>query len=80
LIAHYSIVWTGVPAGSYSLTARVTDNLGTSTTSAAVSITVNAAVAQLYFIHPDHLNTPRVITNQAQQVVWRWDQTDPFER
>jgi RHS repeat-associated protein len=33
---------------------------------------------QLYFIHTDHLNTPRVITNQAAQVVWRWDQTDPF--
>jgi RHS repeat-associated protein len=35
-------------------------------------------VAQLFFIHTDYLNTPRVITNQAAQVVWRWDQTDPF--
>ena len=29
-------------------------------------------------INPDHLNTPRVITNQASQVVWRWDHTEPF--
>jgi RHS repeat-associated protein len=36
------------------------------------------AQALLHFVHPDHLNTPRVITNQAGQVVWRWDQTEPF--
>jgi RHS repeat-associated protein len=32
----------------------------------------------LYFIHTDHLDTPRVISNQAQQTVWRWDNDDPF--
>jgi hypothetical protein len=35
--------WTGVAAGSYSLTAKAFDNGGASTTSAAVSITVNPA-------------------------------------
>ena len=25
-----------------------------------------------------HLNTPRLITNQAQQAVWRYDNTEPF--
>jgi len=74
----YSIVWTGVPAGSYSLTARVTDNLGASVTSAAVSVTVNTGAATMYFIHPDHLNTPRRIYNQGQQLVWAWEQSDPF--
>ena len=74
----YSILWTGVVAGSYSLTGRATDSQGASTTSAGVNVTVNTGVAQMYFIHTDHLNTPRVITNQASQVVWRWDQTDPF--
>lgn len=29
-------------------------------------------------IHADHLNTPRLIENQSQQVVWRWDQQEPF--
>jgi RHS repeat-associated protein len=33
---------------------------------------------QLYFIHPDHLNTPRLIADQNQQPVWRWDQAEPF--
>ena len=77
--APFSFTLTNVAAGSYSFTAKATDNLGATTTSAAVSVTVNAAAAaQLYFIHPDHLNTPRLITNNVGQAVWRWDQTDPF--
>ena len=36
------------------------------------------ATAQVYYIYTDQLNTPRAITNQAQQVVWRWDNQDPF--
>jgi RHS repeat-associated protein len=31
-----------------------------------------------YYIHADHLNTPRVITDQQQGVVWRWENTEPF--
>jgi len=76
--APYSILWTGVTAGGYSLTARATDNLGAITTSAPVNVMVNAGVAQMFFIHTDHLNTPRVITNQTSQVVWRWDHAEPF--
>ncbi|MCE9609117.1 MAG: metallophosphoesterase [Chthoniobacter sp.] len=39
--APYTYAWTGVPAGTYSLTARATDNLGATTISSpAVSITV----------------------------------------
>jgi hypothetical protein len=37
----YSYAWTSVAAGSYSLTARATDNGGATTTSTAVNITVN---------------------------------------
>jgi RHS repeat-associated protein len=33
---------------------------------------------QTYYIHADHLNTPRVISNSARQVIWRWDNLDPF--
>ena len=40
--APYSYSWSGVAAGGYTLTARATDNLGASTTSAASTITVNA--------------------------------------
>jgi glucose/arabinose dehydrogenase len=41
LTSPYSYMWTGVPAGTYSLTARATDNLGSTTTSGGVTITVN---------------------------------------
>jgi regulation of enolase protein 1 (concanavalin A-like superfamily) len=37
----YSISWSNVAAGSYSLTAKATDNAGAATTSAAVSVTVS---------------------------------------
>lgn len=39
----YSFTWTNVAAGSYSVTARATDNSGATTTSSAVSIMVNNA-------------------------------------
>jgi len=34
--------------------------------------------AKLYFIHPDHLNTPRLVADSAGAAVWRWDQAEPF--
>ncbi len=39
----YSYSWTSVAAGSYSLTAKATDNSNGTTTSSPVNITVNAA-------------------------------------
>ena len=41
--APYQWSWTNVPIGTYSLTARAVDDDGATTTSAAVSVTVNAA-------------------------------------
>ncbi|MEP6656126.1 MAG: Ig-like domain-containing protein, partial [Betaproteobacteria bacterium] len=38
----YTLTWSNVAVGSYSLTAKATDNLGATVTSAAVSVTVNA--------------------------------------
>ena len=43
----YTITWSGVPAGNYSLTAVATDNDGLTATSAAVSVTVSAATSSL---------------------------------
>lgn len=35
--------------------------------------------AQVNYVYADHLNTPRVITRASDnQMVWRWDQADPF--
>ncbi len=33
---------------------------------------------QIYYIHADHLNTPRVIVNTGNTIVWRWENTHPF--
>ncbi|HNT38993.1 MAG TPA: Ig-like domain-containing protein, partial [Rubrivivax sp.] len=41
--APYTLNWSNVAAGSYSLTAVATDNAGASTTSAAVAVTVTPA-------------------------------------
>jgi len=38
----YSVTWSNVPAGNYSLTAKATDDRGTTTTSNAISIAVSA--------------------------------------
>ncbi|TYZ14561.1 carbohydrate-binding protein [Hymenobacter lutimineralis] len=42
LTAPYSFSWSGVAAGTYSITARATDNAGAVTTSSAVSVTVTS--------------------------------------
>ncbi|MEP6583209.1 MAG: Ig-like domain-containing protein [Ginsengibacter sp.] len=41
--APYSYTWSGVAAGSYSITAKATDNASAVTTSSAVTVSVNAA-------------------------------------
>ena len=33
---------------------------------------------KLYFIHVDHLNTPRAIYDADQQLRWKWEQQEPF--
>jgi RHS repeat-associated protein len=76
--APYTFGWTKVGQGSYAITALATDNGGAVTTSAAVNITVNLGVVQTYYIVPDHLDTARLIQDQAGNTVWRWDQGEPF--
>jgi hypothetical protein len=44
--APYTVTWSAVPAGTYSLTAVAVDNDGASTTSAAVSVRVDPAANQ----------------------------------
>ncbi len=50
----YTLTWSNVAAGNYTLTAVATDNLGAKTTSAGVSITVSAPI-----------NSPPVIMSAA---------------
>ena len=76
--APYSYAWSNVAVGGYTITAVATDNRGASTTSAAISVTVKPGVLQVYYIHPDQLDTPRQITDTGGNVVWQWDNSDPF--
>ena len=63
--APYSFTWGGVGAGTYTITARATDDLGTSTTSAPSTITVSAA------------NTAPIvsITSPANGAIFSWKPT-----
>jgi len=76
--APYTTNWSNIPAGSYTLSAVATDTLGAQTTSSQVTVTVNTGIAQAYYIHTDHLNSPRTITDTSGNIVWQWDNTDPF--
>jgi RHS repeat-associated protein len=75
----YTTTWDNVPQGTYILTAIATDALGAQTTTAPITITVTAAQAAVYYIHADQLNTPRLITDEANTIVWRnLPTTEPF--
>jgi RHS repeat-associated protein len=75
--APYSYDWSNVQPGSYSITAMATDDRNASTTSGTLQIMVISGIAQAYYIHTDQLNTPRLITDNTNTPVWRWD-SDPF--
>jgi hypothetical protein len=63
--APYAFTWSGVGAGTYTVTARATDNLGFTATSAAATITITAA------------NTPptAAITSPADGAMFNWKPT-----
>jgi RHS repeat-associated protein len=44
------------------------------------SFTVGESVAQIYYVHPDHLGTPRAITTSdaSNTKVWEWSNLEPF--
>ncbi|MFZ3017853.1 MAG: RHS repeat-associated core domain-containing protein [Gallionella sp.] len=74
----YTANWSNVPLGDYTLSAVATDTLNAVTTSSPVTVTVNTGIAQAYYIHTDHLDTPRTITDGNGNIVWQWDNMDPF--
>ncbi|MES2535082.1 MAG: Ig-like domain-containing protein [Pseudomonadota bacterium] len=76
----YVYNWMNVTAGTYTITAKATDDRGAVTVSEPVTVTVTAipAAAQVYYIDSDHLNTPRVITDATNNIVWQWGNSDPF--
>ena len=83
--APYGIDLKDLTPGTYTLTAQATDAVGRTATSSPVTITVVANGSGqgsnpdiVYDIHADQLNTPRMITDQGGNIVWQWDNDDPF--
>lgn len=58
----YSFDWNNIVAGTYSITAKAIDNSGLTTTSAAITITVNATT--LTALPLDFINTSSYTDNQ----------------
>jgi RHS repeat-associated protein len=65
--------------GGYSFTpaSRAYNNV-TNNQTAQDFTAMNVGSAAVFYIHPDHLNTARLIQDQAGNTVWRWDQGEPF--
>ena len=78
--APYSTDLLAQVAGDYTVVAVATDNSGAQTSSSILSFTVNASAgaAQVFYIHTDQLDTPRLITDSNNSAVWRWDNFDAF--
>jgi RHS repeat-associated protein len=75
----YASTWENVAAGSYPITAKATDALGAETTTAPITISVTNPQPTLVYLHADHLNTPRLATDETGKVVWRnLPTTEPF--
>lgn len=45
---------------------------------ATVLIASSANAANLYYIYPDQVGTPRLVTDTSGNAVWTWNNDDPF--
>ncbi|HEX8611004.1 MAG TPA: RHS repeat-associated core domain-containing protein [Telluria sp.] len=49
------------------------------TQSVTGTATTPSTATNVFYVHPDHLGTPRMITRPLDnKIVWRWDNGDPF--
>ena len=63
---------------SFGPASRSYTSVSSNQSAQTFTATLDTATAPLYFVHVDHLNTPRLVANDQQQAVWRWDQQEPF--
>lgn len=70
---------TLLAGGTCTITAS---QAGNTTYTAAAPVNQSFAITtgtELFYVHADHLNTPRAITRaDTNALVWKWDNDDPF--
>ncbi|MES3026210.1 MAG: RHS repeat-associated core domain-containing protein [Pseudomonadota bacterium] len=72
------VIVTPLAAGTCVIEANQFGSVGYAAAAAVTqSFAITAAVGQVYYVHSDHLNTPRLITDAASNTVWKWE-SDPF--
>ena len=68
--------------GSYNFQWKMLEGpsywFGAQSTNVAVNVTPSAPDSNVFFIHTDHLNTPRLISDSTGTAVWKWEQQEPF--
>ena len=62
-----------IPQGNHTISLKTTGKSGPNVDQIELNYTVASTASSLYFVHNDHLNTPQVVTDSAQQVVWMGD-------
>jgi RHS repeat-associated protein len=68
--APYNITWNGVGAGTYTITAKATDDKGTSTTTAGIIVKVGM-LDTITYLHNDFAGSPLAATDAAGNIVWK---------
>ena len=66
--APYTATWAVSAAGSYAITAKAFDNLGASTVSGSVTVTVGDGVT---YLHNDFAGNPIAATDSSGAVIWK---------
>ncbi len=70
---------TLVTAGTCTIAADQAGNANIAPAPQVVqSFMVDAATVQVYYIHSDQLNTPRLITDANNNPVWQWENAEAF--
>jgi RHS repeat-associated protein len=63
---------------SFAPASRSLTSVGADQSAQDFAATLQSASAPMFFIHVDHLDTPRLVADQQGQPVWRWNQEEPF--